>query len=61
MENQQLPSGTGITRSWEGSNVAEIARPCLTVCVVPVVHSFTNIISLFEGMEDVGIGHFIAT
>ena len=25
-EHQQLSAGTGITRSWEGGNVAEMAR-----------------------------------
>ena len=30
-EHQQLSSGTGITRSWEGGNVAEMARTCLSV------------------------------
>ena len=30
-EHQQLYSGTGITRSWEGGNVAEMARTCLKV------------------------------
>ena len=60
-EHQQLSSGTGITRSWEGGNVAEMARTCLKVCVVPVVDNFRNNISLFEGMEDGGIGHFVAT
>ena len=60
-ERQQLSSGTGITRSWEGANVAEMARICLNVCVVPVVDSFRNNICLFEGKEDVVIGHFAAT
>ena len=60
-EHQQLSSGTGITRSWEGGNVAEMARTCLNVCVVRVVDSFRNSICLFEGMEDVGIGHVVAT
>ena len=59
--HQQLYSGTGITRSWEGGNVAEMARTCLKVCMVRVVDSFRNNISLFEGNEDVGIGHFVAT
>ena len=55
-EHQQLSSGTGITRiarSWEGGNIAEMARTCLKVCAVPVVDSFRNNSSLFEGMEDV--------
>ena len=60
-EHQQLSSGTGITRSWEGGNVAEMARTCLNVCVVRVVDSFRNNLCLFEGMEDVGIGHFVVT
>ena len=60
-ERQQLSSGTGITRSWEGGNVPELARTCLNVCVVRVVDSFRNNICLFEGKEDVGIGHFVAT
>ena len=60
-EHQQLPSGTGITRSWEGGNVAEMARSCLNVCVVRVVDSSRKNICLFEGMEDVGIGHLVAT
>ena len=38
-----------------------MARTCLNVCVVRVVDSFGNNICLFEGMEDVGIGHFVAT
>ena len=33
---QQLSSGAGITRSWEGGNVAEMKRACLKVCVVRV-------------------------
>ena len=60
-EHQQLSSGTGITRSWEGSNAAEVTRTCLNVCVVRVVDSFRNNICLFEGKENVGIGHFVAT
>ena len=60
-EHQQLSSGTGITRSWDGCNVAEIARICLNVCVVPVVDSFRKDICFVEGKEDVGIGHFVAT
>ena len=48
-ENQQLSSGTGITRSWQGGNVAEMARTCLNVCVVRVVDGFRNNICLFEG------------
>ena len=60
-EHQQLSSGTGITRSWEGGNVAEMARTCLNVCVVRIVDSFRNHVCLFEGKEDVGIGHFVAT
>ena len=52
---------TGITRRWEGGNVAEMARTCLNVCVVRVVDSFRNNLCLFEGMEDVGIGHFVVT
>ena len=59
-EHQQLSSATGITRSWEGGNVADLARTCLNVCVVPVVDSFRNNISLFEGMEDFGIEHLVA-
>ena len=39
-EHQQLSSGTGITRSWECGNVAEMARTCLNVRVVRVVDSF---------------------
>ena len=39
-EHLQLSSGTGITRSWEGGNVAQMARTCLKVCVVRVVDSF---------------------
>ena len=46
---------------WEGGNVVEIPRTCLKVCVVWVVDSFGNNICLVEGMEDVGIGHFVAT
>ena len=60
-EHQQLSSGTDITRSWEGGNVAEMARTCLKVCVVRVIDIFRNNICLFEGMEDVGIGHFVPT
>ena len=60
-EHQQLSSGTGITPSWERGNVAEMARTCMKVCVVGVVDSFRNNICLFEGKEDVGIGHFVAT
>ena len=60
-EHEQLCSGTGITRSWEGGNVAEMVRTCLKVCVVRVVDSFRSNICLFEGKEDVGIGHFVAT
>ena len=60
-EHQQLSSGTGITRSWEGGNVAEMAHTCTKVCVVRAVESFRNNICLFEGKEDVGIGHFAAT
>ena len=60
-EHQQLSSGTGVTRRWEGGNVAEMARTCLKVCVVRVVDSFRNTICLFERKEDVGIGHFVAT
>ena len=60
-EHQQLSSGTVITRNWEGSTVAEMARTCLNVCVVWVVDSFRNNIGLFEGREDVGVGHFVAT
>ena len=57
----QLSSGIGITRSWDDDNVAEMARTCLNVCVVWVVDSFRNNIGLFEGREDVGVGHFVAT
>ena len=53
--------GTGITRSWEGGNVAETARTCLDVCVIRVVDSFRNINCLFEGKKDVGIRRFVAT
>ena len=60
-EHQQLSSGAGITRIWEGGNVAQMARICLNICVVRVVDSFRNNIFQFEGMEDVGIGHFAAT
>ena len=60
-EHEQLYSGTGITRSWEGGNVAEMARTCLKVCVVRVVDSFRNTICQFDEMDDVGIGHFAAT
>ena len=60
-EHQQLSWGTGITRSWEGGNVAEMARTCLNVCVVRVVDSFRNDICQCEGMDDVGIEHFVAT
>ena len=60
-EHQQLSSGTGITRNWEGGNVTEMARTCLNVGVVRVVDSFSNKVCLFEGKEDVGIGHFVAT
>ena len=60
-EHQQLSSGTGVTRSWEGGNVAEMVRTCPNVCVIRVVDGFRNNICLFEGMEDVGIGHFVAT
>ena len=60
-EHQQFSSGNGITRTWEGGNVAEMARTCLNVCVVRVVDSFRNNLCLFEGMEDVGIGHFVVT
>ena len=62
-EHQQLSSGTDITRSWdwEGGNVAEMARTFLKVCVVRVVDSFRISICLFEGKEDVGIWHFVAT
>ena len=35
-EHQQLSLGTGITRSREGGNVAEMARTCLKVFVVRV-------------------------
>ena len=35
-EHQQLPSGTGITRSGEGGNVGEMAPTCLKVYVVRV-------------------------
>ena len=59
-ENQRLSPGSGITRSWEGGYVAEVARTCLNVCVVRVVDSFRNNICLFEGKEDVVIGHFVA-
>ena len=52
-EHQQLSLGTGITRSWEGGNVAELERTCLNVCVVRVVHSFRSKICLFEGKKDV--------
>ena len=54
-EHQQLSSGTGITRSWEGGNVAEMARTCLKVCLVRIVDSFRNNIWQFEGMDVVGI------
>ena len=60
-EHEQLSSGTGITRSWEGGNVAEMARIYLNICVVRVVDSFRNNICQFEGMDDVGIEHFVAT
>ena len=60
-EHQQLYSGTGITRSWEGGNVAEMARTFLNVFVVQVVDSFRYDACLFEGKEDVGIWHFVAT
>ena len=60
-EHQQLSSGTGITRCWEGGNVADMAHTSLNVCVVPVVDSFRKDICFFEGKEDVGIGHFVAT
>ena len=58
-EHQQFSSGNGITRTWEGGNVAEMARTCLHVCAVRVVDSFRNNTFLFERMEDVGIGHFV--
>ena len=58
---QQLSSGTGITRSSEGDNIAEMARTCLRVCVVRVVDSFRKSVRLLEGKEDVGIRHFAAT
>ena len=54
-EHQKLSSGTGITRSWEGGNVAEMARTCLKVCLVRIVDSFRNNIWQFEGMDVVGI------
>ena len=60
-EHQQLSSGTGITRSWEGVNVTEMARTCLKVFVVRVMDSFRNNIRLLEGKEDVGVGDFVAT
>ena len=60
-EHQQLSSGTGITRSWEGVNVTEMARTCVNICVVRVVDSFRKSVRLLEGKEDVGIGHFVAT
>ena len=60
-EHQQLSSGTGITRSWEGANVTEMARTCLKVFVVRVMDSFRNNIRLLEGKEDVGVGDFVAT
>ena len=60
-EHQQLSSGTDITRSWEGGNVAEMACNCMKVCGARVVYSLRNSICLFEGMEDVGIGHVVAT
>ena len=59
-EHQQLSSGTGITRSCEGGNMPRW-RVLLNVCVVRVVDSFRNNMCVFEGMEDVGIGHFVAT
>ena len=59
-EHQQLSSGTGITRSYEGGNVAEMTRTCRNVCVVRVVDIFRNNICLFEGEKDVGIWHFVA-
>ena len=59
-EHQQLCSGIGITRSW-GGNVAEMARTCLKVCVVRVVDRLRKDFCRFDGKEDVGIGHFVAT
>ena len=43
-KHQQLSSGTGITRNWEGGNVAEMARTCLKVCVVRVGSTVSEII-----------------
>ena len=42
-EHQELSSGTGITRSWEGGNVAEMARTCVKVCVVRVGSTVSEI------------------
>ena len=43
-EHEQLSSGTGITQSWEGGNVAEVARTCLKVRVVRVGSTVSEII-----------------
>ena len=43
-EHQQLSSGTGVTRSWEGGNVAEMARTCLKVCVARVGSTVSEIL-----------------
>ena len=43
-EHQQLSLGTGITRSREGGNVAEMARTCLKLCLERVGWTVSEII-----------------